>query len=410
MEAEAQCPRCGRKIPWGQKDCPFCASHGWYSWSQRRDTFLLMIIVLLVLMFAITSFTVRNYFEDEKAFAEEWYTRGEQDLQAKRLVAALADFRTALSYSHNNPQYQLRLAQALARAEDSEEARAEARTYLLSLLEREPGNGVVNLELARLATRGGDVSDALRYYHGAIYGAWTDHQVAKRRAARLELVQFLLDVGQKEAARAELIAMAPDLPADPVLQTRVGNLLLRVQGYDDALKLFQRALLEDPRLPAALAGAGECHFQEGNYARAERYLTKAVQQDPSLVDAARMRDTARAILNLDPFGRHLSNLERARRAAMDFKTAGARLASCAGEKGIDLKASGGNRMQILSAEANELQPRAQQRYVSRDPELLSHVMDVVFEIEQTTAHACGQPHGQDFSLLLIAQEQGGSHP
>jgi len=94
-----------------------------------------MVIVLLIVLFAITGIAVKYYRRGEKAFAEEWYSRGEDDLQAKRVVAALADFRTALSYSHNNPQYELRLAQALARMEDSAEARAEARTYVLNLLE-----------------------------------------------------------------------------------------------------------------------------------------------------------------------------------------------------------------------------------------------------------------------------------
>ena len=161
----------------------------------------------------------------EKGFAQEWYTRGEQDLRAGRAEAALADFRTALSYSHDNAQYQLRLAQALMAAGHSREARTEARTYLLNLLEREPGNATVNLELARLAARDHAVPDALRFYHGAIYGEWNDDPVARRRAARLELVEFLLDAGQKDSARAELIALAADLPADPALQTKVGTLL-----------------------------------------------------------------------------------------------------------------------------------------------------------------------------------------
>jgi len=58
----------------------------------------------------------------------------------------------------------------------------------------------------------------------------------------LELVQFLLDSNQKGAARAELIAVAANLPPDVDLQTKVGSLLLEVAGYDDALRLFRQAL------------------------------------------------------------------------------------------------------------------------------------------------------------------------
>ncbi|HMD85590.1 MAG TPA: tetratricopeptide repeat protein [Terriglobia bacterium] len=366
--------------------------------------------MLLILLFVITGFAVRVYHAVERGFAEDWYTRGEEDLRAGRAEAALADFRTALSYSHDDERYQLRLAQALMAAGQSRGAGSEARTYLLNLLEHEPGNGTVNLELARLAARDHAVSDALRFYHGAIYGEWDDDPVLRRRAVRLELVEFLLDAGQKDAARAELIALAADLPDDPPLQTKVGDLLLRVAGYDDALKLFRQALREEPRLAPALAGAGECYFQNGDYAQAERYLTRPVQQDPHLTQAAAMLDIAQAVLRLDPFNRRLDNRERARRAALDFNSALMRLQKCAAQRGIDLKATGGDPLQALSAQAAQLQPRAQQRYLSRDSELLSQVMDTVFEIEQSTAHTCGEPQGLDLALLLMAREQGGTRP
>ena len=63
MEPERPCPQCGRKIPWGQTKCPFCPGHGGYFWSLRRDTFLLMIFVLLIFLFVITGFTVRTYHD-----------------------------------------------------------------------------------------------------------------------------------------------------------------------------------------------------------------------------------------------------------------------------------------------------------------------------------------------------------
>ena len=123
-----------------------------------------------------------------------------------------------------------------------------------------------------------------------------------------------------------------------------------------------------------------------------------------------MLDTAQAVLNLDPFNRRLGNMERARRAVLAFNTALTRLENCAAQRGIDLKAAGGDPLQALYAQATELQPRAQQRYLSRDSELLSQVMDVAFEIEQTTAHTCGEPQGLDLALLLMAREQGGTRP
>ncbi len=411
MELERSCPQCGRKIPWGQADCPFCSGKGrGYLWSLRRDWFLLLTFIFLVLMFVVTSFAARTYRNVERGFAVQWYVRGEDDLHEGRAEMALADFRTALSYSHDNEQYELRLAEALTEAGNTAGARAEARTYLLGLLDRQPGNATVNLELARLAARDHLIDDAVRYYHQAIYGEWDLDAVARRRNARLELVEFLLDEGQKDSARAELIALAADLPPDPALQTRVGTLLLRVGGYDDALKLFTEALRLNPLLAAALAGAGECYFHAADYEQAERDFARAVQQDPHLTQAAALRETAQAVLKLDPFNRRLSNMERGRRAATDFSLAMAHLQDCAAQRGIDLKANGSDPLQTLHGMALDLQPHAQQSTLSRDAEVLSEVMDAAFAMEQASAHACGEPQGQDLALLLIAREQGGAHP
>ena len=188
-----------------------------------------------------------------------------QALKSGHAGAALADFRNALAYSRDNSLYQLRLAQALVATGRVQ----EARTYLLSLREREPGNGPVNLELARLAVREHDIPEAVQYFHDAVYSEWDGDPAVQRRAVRLELVKFLLDSDQKAAARAELIGVAGNLPPDAKLQTQVGALLMKAGGYDDALRLFRQALAANPHSAPALAGAGECYFLTGQYAQAE---------------------------------------------------------------------------------------------------------------------------------------------
>ena len=406
MDSERLCPRCGQAIPWGQTQCPLCSEHRGYMWSLRRDTFLLVIFIVLILLFAITSFAVRSYHVLETGLAEDWYSRGQVELKAGHAEAALADFRNAVAYSPDSTLYRLRLAQALAATGRTQ----EARTYLLNLWEAEPGNATVNLGLARVAVRRHSVPEATRYFHGAIYGEWNDDPVARRTEARLELIKFLLDSEQKAAARAELIALAADLPPDPVLETRAGVLLLRVGGYDDALKMFRQALISDPHSAAALAGMGEGYFETGHYLEAQRYLERALQQDPHLVEAGSMLETTRAVLSLDPFNRRLGEQERARRAKQDFDQAKTRLEGCAAQRGIDLKAAGGEQLQSLYDQASTIQPRVKQHNLSRDSVLLVNTMDVVFAIEQTTSRACGEPHGLDLALLLLAHEAGGSRP
>jgi len=373
---------------------------------QRRDTFLILVFVFIVLQFVITGYAVRRFHGVERGLAQGWYSRGEQALKSNHAEAALADFRNALAYSRDVPLYQLRLAQALVATGRVQ----EGRTYLLSLRERQLGNGPVNLELARLAVRDHDSPEAVQYFHDAVYSDWDGNPAVQRRAVRLELVDFLLHSDQEAAARAELIAVASNLPPDAKLQTQVGALLMKAGGYDDALRLFRQALAAEPRSAPALVGAGECYFQTGQYTQAQRYLNRALQQDPNLTQAAAMRDTARAVLDLDPFIPRLGEQERGQRAREAFDQAMTRLEACAAQRGIDLQSAHDDPLHTLYAQATTFQPSMRQRSLSRDSELLSNTMDLVFEMEKAASQACGEPQGLDLALVLIARQQEGRRP
>jgi len=406
MEPDRRCAKCGQAIPWGEPECPLCSERFGYFWSQRRDTFLILVFVFIVLQFVITGYAVRRFHGVERGLAQGWYSRGEQALKSNHAEAALADFRNALAYSRDVPLYQLRLAQALVATGRVQ----EGRTYLLSLRERQLGNGPVNLELARLAVRDHDSPEAVQYFHDAVYSDWDGNPAVQRRAVRLELVDFLLHSDQQAAARAELIAVATNLPPDAKMQTQVGALLMKAGGYDDALRLFRQALAAEPRSAPALVGAGECYFQTGQYAQAQRYLNRALQQDPKLTPAAAMRDTARAVLDLDPFIPRLGEQERGQRAREAFDQAMTRLEACAAQRGIDLQSAHDDPLHTLYAQATTFQPSMRQRSLSRDSELLSNTMDLVFEMEKAASQVCGEPQGLDLALVLIARQQEGGRP
>jgi tetratricopeptide (TPR) repeat protein len=268
----------------------------------------------------------------------------------------------------------------------------------------------VNLELARLAVQQHTDPEAVQYFHDAVYSEWEGDPSVARRAVRLELVKFLLDTDQKAAARAELIGVAGNLPPDAELHTMVGELFIKVGGYDDALRLFRQALAANPHSARALAGAGECYFLTGQYTRAEPYLEQALRRDPSLKQAAAMRDTARAVQDLDPFIRWLGEQERERRAHRAVDQAVTRLKTCAKQRGIDLQATSGDSLQMLYARAATLQTVMRQHPHSHDPDWVSNTMDLVFEIEKSVSRACGEPQGLDLALLLIARQQEGGRP
>lgn len=408
MEPERHCVQCGQAIPPDEADCPRCSKPQGFLWWMRRETFLLLMFVVLIAFFVVTGFAAKYYHAEQRAMAEEWYARGEADLRMNEPRRALEDFRNALAYSKEDSLYRLRLAQALVAAGRTQ----EARTYLLSLWDRQPGNGTVNLELARLAAKEHNVAEATRYYHNAIYGVWNNDPSEKRRMVRLELAEFLLGVGADSEAGSELIALAADLPPDPQLQAKVGNLLMKVKEYEQALKLFRDALSENPDAVAALVGAGEASYEMRRYPQAQGHLERAVRRDPKLTRAADLLATTNAVLTLDPFARRLTSRERARRASLAFTQATKRLEACAAQRNIPLQEGVAQEpLQTLYQHALETKPKANERSLRRDPDLVSNVMDLVFEIERTTAQECGEPHGLDHALLLIARtQQEGNRP
>jgi tetratricopeptide (TPR) repeat protein len=268
----------------------------------------------------------------------------------------------------------------------------------------------VNLELARLAVLERAAPEAVQYFHDAVYSEWEGDPSVQRRAVRLELVKFLLDTDQKTAARAELIGVAGNLPPEAELHTQVGELFMKVGGYDDALRLYRQALAANPHSARALAGVGECYFLTGQYTRAEPYLEQALRQDPNLKQAGAMRDTAQAVQDLDPFIRWLGEEDRERRARRAVDQVLTRLQACAARRGIDLQAAGGSSLQRLYAQATSLQTSVRQYPHSQDSEWVFNTMDSVFEMEKSASQVCGEPQGLDLALLLIARQQEGSRP
>jgi hypothetical protein len=87
-----------------------------------------------------------------------------------------------------------------------------------------------------------------------------------------------------------------------------------------------------------------------------------------------------------------------------------RLSECAAAHGVSLEdepAPSG--LQNLHGRALALQPKARERNLARDPDLLLQVTDLVFEIEKVTEGACGEPQGVDLALLLLSRAQQGGN-
>jgi tetratricopeptide (TPR) repeat protein len=365
----------------------------------RRESLHLALLLLLAIVFFVgVSGLSRIYHAQQESLGNRWFTRGEEDLKEQHFDRAASEFRTALLYSRDNYDYRLNLAEALVGLKRN----GEAYAYLINLWEREPENGLVNLELARMAAQKRDTEQALRYYHNAIYAIWPGDQEEQRRNARLELIEFLLSINARTQAQSEVIALAASVDDDPSEDARVGDLFLRVQDYEHALAEYRLSLKAERHDSAALAGAGEAAFELGRYELAQRYLRAEATENAGDTQSAMRLQTAELVLKMDPFQRQLSVAERNRIVMEAFAVAGQRLKECA----ADGKSTAS--LQNLSDEWAKMNGQIDELHLRRDPDLVEAAMNSVFSIERQTSSLCGPPSGPDMALLLIAKLHEGN--
>lgn len=354
------------------------------------------VVIALLLTLAIVGWVgvtqlVQVFHRRLHQLAAAQFERGGAEMKADRPDRAIPFFHAALSYSPENAEYQLNLARALRDTGRLDESQA----YLLRLWEREPEDSATNLALARLAVKRHSLTGALRYYHNAIYGQWQTDPDENRRQARLELIQFLVGEHANNQAQSELIALVPQLPGNPDLQLRVGQLFYAAQDYPHALATFQKASAAGPRNSVALAGAGHSAFQLGHYRSAAAYFEAALRSAPNPDEQSQL-DLCRLILNSNPFARRISEPERDRRLRSALAQAGQRLHACATASVppadlADLQA----RWKSLDATFR----RRRQASLS-DPS--DAVMNLVLDTEKQSS-ACAPLTPLDRALLLIAQ-------
>ena len=407
---------------------------------------LITLFAITVVLAVMTNYLYQSYASHQVELGNRWLQRGEQALRENKPQMAIDALSSALAYAPSDRQTEIQLAEALASAGRIQ----EATVYFNALLESQQGNGLINLQLARLAARQGNESQAIDLYQRAIYGNWEGDGYVRRREVRFELINYLIAHKRLDQARSELLVASGNAPDDDLgIQLDIARRMEQAQDPGDALHIYRTILRHHPSLREALQGAGRTAFQMGRYLEAKRYLGRAMEgpgidQEPAVVVAQghEQLNEATRLLQLYPSTR-LNPREQSTRILADRKLALDRLAQCTptqaqaavkdtpatasapASKGLaipnplqSLESRFGRQPATAAAPATKpavdplqaLATRWQQspknitaKDLEDDPDLAQSQVHLIYDTEIVTQQVCGDPAGDDALLLKIAQ-------
>ena len=385
----------------------------------RDSATFLALSGISVALFLLTLLLFRSFENHREDLAHRWANRGRVALRNNRPDQAVTALRTALSYEETLPE-QLLLAQALADAGHTE----EAANYFLTLRESRPGDGFINLQLARLARRQNDPGQAIDDYRASIFGDWPGDGAQRRREVRFELSAFLAQEGQTSAARDELLIAAGNAPetaaGDNLFAERFGAL----NDTTDALLFYRKSLAIQPHQRETLGQAGRLAYGLGDYAQAEKFLTEALAEHsagkPDTADALKAETQwstlaagARRIPELN-LSRELPASERAEHLLVAAKIAQARLAACPAIPARTPVPSPENPppppiLATLRSRWSAAAGQLKKRTLERDAALEDSINQLINDTETQTVVPCGRPEGDDALLLRLASSPQSTH-
>ena len=396
---------------------------------------LLSLFFITVVIFLLTLLLYRSFKNHEQLLGVRWRARGERALRLGRPAEAIPDLRTALAYIPDRTT-EIELATALAAAGRT----VEATAYFNTLLQSAPGDGMINLQLARLAARVGNQKLAVFRYQAALDGTWNGHGYAHRRQVRLELAGYLLSRNLNSQARTQLLIAESNAPDDPAIKIQIAGMLVQAGDLQSALEIYRAVSARRNPPFEAIAGAGRTAYSMGRFRLAAAYLGRALAQPaagklPAADQAAdrTMLNNANRILILFP-NINLPARARAERILGAKKLAFLRLTTCLAPpvttstspksvlpsqsapitSSVALQAGVTNslsaaltatppQLTALQTRWNQLPKRLTVRDLAQQPDLEQTVLQLIYDTETITAQVCGPPTGDNALLLQIAK-------
>ncbi|HEX3660415.1 MAG TPA: hypothetical protein VHU89_03235 [Acidobacteriaceae bacterium] len=368
----------------------------------RDAVSLLSLFLITIIIFLLTLLLYRSFENHRQELGIRWKVRGEAALRAGNPVQAIDALRSALAYTPDR-QTEIELAMALAQAGKT----VEATAYFNTLLESAPGDGTINLELARLAAKQGKEPLVIQRYQAALDGTWQGNGYDRRREVRLELVNYLLSRREYTPARTQLLIAASNAPDDPLIKDEIAALMEKAQDPSDALSLYRSVAAGRDAPLAAYEGAGRTAFNLGLYRIASAFLGRAlVHPGAAALPPAQkavdqyMLNTANHILLLFP-SLDLAPRSRAERILYIRKVAQNRLSACTTS---NTAATPG--LAATVSRWDQLPPQLNVPQLEQQPDVENSILQLAYDTETATAQVCGPPSGDDALLLRIARNPG----
>jgi tetratricopeptide (TPR) repeat protein len=367
-----------------------------------RDSASFAILLFgTAVLFAVTLFLFQSFATRRAQLAQDWSSIGTNDLKTHNPDAAVSALRTALIYAPGTRDYELLLAQALGESACSG-CREESYNYYMSLWGAAPGDGSINLALARLDAQRKNRQSAINYYRAAIYGTWEGNGVDRRANVRLELANYMIGAQDFTGARLELLIAGTNAPESFDRSMAIASMLQQARYPTDAWTYYQKAIADKPADPTALDAAGLLAYKSGDFEDAHRLLARAlanehgVKLDPQ---TAQTMENAQRITELDP-SISLPPRERTDRILAARSIAKKRFDNCSAQ--IAANPDRPADIDTLSPRWMEAPGTANSPALLLDPDLQQEAVQLIFDTETEAEGICAPATGDDALLLTLA--------
>lgn len=421
MAGERICDVCGKGFTGAA--CPECLAASKVSLAPSLPFAGSVLLLFVLIGLSATRIAVVAYKAKISAISSQWQREGQNALSESHADEAVDDFENALVYNRDDRDLHLQLANALAKAGRFE----ESRQHLLSLWEQKPGDANVNLQLARLEARGGNLSRASGFYEGAIYGVWPagSNPYEERAAVRLEFAKLLISKHQNDEALAQLAAVASETPRISEQHKIIGDLLLEANAPRQAKEEYSKPRNGGRTMAGAqLLDMATAEFRMNDFEEAKRYAVLAARDQSPPAGAAELATRTAAIVAADPYSKGVGELERALRIIRDVETADQRMSRCypsyvlgpGTREAVQQQSSGANAptgtlsAQEQSQVANfsnwmaQLKPRMVASKLRHEDDVQENAMRFVFQAEILASKNCQvTPTAQDAALITLAK-------